>query len=74
MKEKANGKEKAITPFWKLQEKRTKKANINICYKCHYRWNSKSRMKMITCPNCSRKIINIKESEVDQADQKGVKE
>jgi len=65
MKEKVNGKGKVITPFWRLQEKGSKpKSNINICYKCHYRWNSKSRLKMVTCPNCSRKIINIKESEI----------
>jgi flagellin FlaB len=32
-----------------------KKPNIK-CQKCGYQWHTKSRLKMVTCPSCNRKI------------------
>ena len=34
-----------------------KKPNIN-CDKCGYRWHTRSKLKMVTCPSCNQKIHN----------------
>ena len=34
------------------------------CDKCGYSWKTKSKLNLVSCPNCCRKIKLVKESEV----------
>jgi DNA-directed RNA polymerase subunit RPC12/RpoP len=29
------------------------------CPKCKYKWETKSKLKYVTCPSCRLKILNI---------------
>ena len=39
--------------------------NMEIkCPKCNYKWETKSKLKMVTCPSCQLKVkVKIKEEE-----------
>jgi DNA-directed RNA polymerase subunit RPC12/RpoP len=32
--------------------------NLMKCSKCNHEWNTKSKLKLVTCPSCGLKIKN----------------
>jgi flagellin FlaB len=40
-------------------EKVSRKDHIVECQKCGYRWHTRSKLKLVTCPSCNQKTLNI---------------
>ena len=36
------------------------------CPKCKYEWETKSIMEHVSCPNCQRKVKNIKKERANE--------
>jgi flagellin FlaB len=40
-------------------EKKFRKDHIVECQKCGYKWHTRSKLKLVTCPSCNQKTPNI---------------